>query len=113
MSVRRFLRLGNPTDVHQDLLINNNVNHNKANQWELEANARDQRQARENARDQVVIGWEGGASFLKPITERSKAKPKQFWITFDTQFKTALFNMAITYTGVSLLENMTLFIIFI
>ena len=55
------------------------------NQWELKANTRDQRQARENACDQVAIGF-GFASdwlsrwreFFKPITERSKAKPKQF-----------------------------------
>ena len=53
--------------------------------------------ARENACDQVAIGF-GFASdwlnswreFFKPITERSKAKPKQSPIIFDTQLKTAL-----------------------
>ena len=55
------------------------------NQWELEENTRNQRQARENAYDQVAIGF-GFApdwlrrwrEFFKPITERSKPKPKQF-----------------------------------
>ena len=55
------------------------------------------RQARENARVQLAIGF-GFAShwlrkwreFCQPITERSKAKPKQTRITFDTQLKTAL-----------------------
>ena len=50
------------------------------NQWELEANTRERRQARENGCDQVAIGF-GFASdrwreFFKQITERSKAKPK-------------------------------------
>ena len=41
------------------------------NQWEIQANTHNRRQARENACDQVaidfglhVIGWEGGASFF-------------------------------------------------
>ena len=50
----------------------------------LKANTRNQRQARENACDQVAIGF-GFASdwlrrwreFFKPIIEHSKAKPKQ------------------------------------
>ena len=66
------------------------------NQWELKVNTRDRRKARENACDQAAIGF-GLVSdwlsrwheFYKPITERSKAKPKQFRITFDTQLKTA------------------------
>ena len=37
-----------------------------------------------------LIGW-GGASFFKPIPERSEVKPLQSWITFDTQLKIALF----------------------
>ena len=48
------------------------------NQWELKANTCDRHQARENACDQVAIGWVGGASFFKPITERSKANQKIF-----------------------------------
>ena len=62
------------------------------NQWELEANTHDRRQARENASDQVAIGfglciwlvdlWQ---EFFKPITEWNKAKPKQFRITSETQ----------------------------
>ena len=66
-------------------MANHKKLNNTMNQWELEANTRDQRQARENACDQVAIGF-GFVSdwlrrwrdFLKPITERSKAKRKQF-----------------------------------
>ena len=54
------------------------------NQWELEANTRNRRQARENARDEVVIGlgfaydWlSRWREFFKPMTEPSKAKPKK------------------------------------
>ena len=39
-----------------------------------------------------LIGWVGGLSFFKPIIERSKARPKQFRITFDTQLKTTTLN---------------------
>ena len=54
-------------------------------QWELEENTRNLCQARENACDQVAIGF-GFASdwlskwreFYQPITERSKAKPNYF-----------------------------------
>ena len=53
--------------------------------------------AREKAGGQVVIGF-GFASdwlrkwreFFRPITGRSKAKPKQSLITFNTQLKIAL-----------------------
>ena len=54
-------------------------------------------QARENASDQVAIGFSfasdwlrGWCEFSRPITERSKAKPMQSRITFDTQLKIAL-----------------------
>ena len=54
--------------------------------------------ARENAADQVVIafrvhliGRESGASFFRPITDRSKANPKYSRITFDIQLKMSLF----------------------
>ena len=47
--------------------------------------------------DQVEIGFSfasywlrGWREFSRPITERNKAKPMQFWITFDTQLKIAL-----------------------
>ena len=63
--------------------ITTNVN-NKTNQWEL-SNTRNQRQARENACDQVAIGFDFVSDwlsrwheFFNPITERSKVKPKQF-----------------------------------
>ena len=38
----------------------------------------------------LLIGRESGASFFKPITKRSNAKPKKTQITFDTQVKTAV-----------------------
>ena len=54
------------------------------NQSELEANTRNRCQARENACEQVVIGlsftsdwWRKWREIFQPITERSKAKPKQ------------------------------------
>ena len=53
-------------------------------QSELEANTCNWRQARENACDQVMIGFGLVSRWLKkwreicsPITEHSKAKPKQ------------------------------------
>ena len=49
---------------------------------------------RENAGDQVMIAsdWSiGWREFSGPITKRSKAKPMQSQITFDTQLKIALF----------------------
>ena len=54
------------------------------NQSELEANTCHRRQARENACEQVAIGlsftsdwWRKWREVFQPITERSKAKPKQ------------------------------------
>ena len=50
--------------------------------------------ARENAGDQVMIAsdWlRGWREFSGPITKRSKAKPMQSQITFDTQLKIAMF----------------------
>ena len=54
------------------------------NQSELEANTSNRSQARENACEQVVIGlsftsdWsEKWREIFWPITERSRAKPKQ------------------------------------
>ena len=93
------------------------TNHNKHKhneQWKLEANTRNRRKARENASYQVAIGF-GFASdwlswwreFFKPITERSKAKPKQFRITFDTQLKTAL------EQWLSLVSNQVLFVFWV
>ena len=35
----------------------------------------------------ILQGWR---EFSRPITEHGKAKPMQFWITFDTQSKIAL-----------------------
>ena len=54
------------------------------NQSELEANTCHRRQERENACEQVAIGlsftsdwWRKFREIFQPITERSKAKPKQ------------------------------------
>ena len=51
----------------------------------------------ENSSDQVAIGFgfasdwlRGWREFCRPITQRSKAKPMQSRITFDTQLKIAL-----------------------
>ena len=67
------------------------------NQSELEASTFHRRQARENACEQVAIGlsftsdwWRKWHEIFQPITERSKAKPKQNANNFDTQMKTAL-----------------------
>ena len=66
-----------------------------ANQYEFGVTK--QRQARENARVQLAIGFGFASHWLgkwheicQPITERSKVKPKQTRITFDTQLKTVL-----------------------
>ena len=54
-------------------------------------------QARENANDQVAIDFSFVSDWLskwhefsRPITERSKEKPIQSRITFDTRLKIAL-----------------------
>ena len=64
------------------------------NQWKLEADTRHWCQARENARDYVAVGFGFASDWLrrwreifKPITERSKAKPKRFRITFETKME--------------------------
>jgi len=61
------------------------------NQSELEANTCNRRQARENACEQVAIGFGFTSDWsrtwreiFEPITERSKAKPKQTQNAFDT-----------------------------
>ena len=53
------------------------------NQWDLKADKRNRRQARENACDQVTIAFSLASDWLRkwreffePIRERSKAKPK-------------------------------------
>ena len=77
------------------------ANHNKRKQHDepmrTEANTRNQRQARENACDQVAIGFASDwlsrwREFFKLISYHTaqKAKPKQFRITFDTQLKTTV-----------------------
>ena len=67
------------------------------NQSELKVSTCNRPQARENASHQVVIGFSFASDWLrglreisKPITERSKAKPMQSRITFDTQLKIVL-----------------------
>ena len=66
-------------------------------QWELRLETVNLLKARENASDQVVFGFSFTFDWLRlwrefsgPITQRSKAKPKQYNITFDTQLETAL-----------------------
>ena len=74
------------------------ANHNKCKktQWTNENSKQihvtDAKRGKTRATDQVAIGFGSNwlAIFFKPITERSKAKPKQFRITCDTQLKTAL-----------------------
>ena len=63
----------------------------------IEANTRNQRQAREHACDQVTIGFSLAfdwlrkwREFFEPIREHSKAKSKQTHITFDTRLNTVL-----------------------
>ena len=70
-------------------------------QWELRVETANLLKAREKARekasDQVVFGFSLTFDWIRlwrefsgPITQRSKAKPKQYNITFDTQLETAL-----------------------
>ena len=66
-------------------------------EWELRVETANFLKARENARNQVVFGFSFTFDWLRlwrefsgPITQRSKAKPKQYNITFDTQLETAL-----------------------
>ena len=68
------------------------------NQWELEANTRNRRQARENVCDQVAIGFgfasdwlRGGASFLNQSQSVVKQKQSNSAITFDSQLKKPLY----------------------
>ena len=67
------------------------------NQSKLEVNTCSRREARENVRERVMIGFRFTSDwlkkwreFFKPITERNTAKPKQMRISFYTQVKTAL-----------------------
>ena len=62
-----------------------------------QVNTRNRCQARENGSDQVAIGFSFASDWLgrwreisKAVTKRSKAKPMQPRITFDTQLKIAL-----------------------
>ena len=61
-----------------------------------QVNARNRPEARENESDQVAIGFSFESCWLRGwrevsrrIAERSKAKPRQSRITFDTQSKIA------------------------
>ena len=77
---------------------NHNSQENIArSQLELEVKSRELPEAREKASDQVAIvhtfesGWSRKwRKFSGPILYRNKAKPKQSWITFDTELKIAL-----------------------
>ena len=66
-------------------------------QSEIEVNICNRRKARENAYDQVTIGFgfhwlRKWREFCQPIAEHSGVKPKQIEsvITFNTQLKTSL-----------------------
>ena len=70
------------------------------NQSKLEAITCRRRKARENAQEQVAIGFGFTSDWLrnlresfKPITKRSNTKPKQTQITFDSHVKIALFSI--------------------
>ena len=74
-------------------------------QWELKVNTCNRPQARENSNVQVANGFSfasdwlrGWREFSRPITERSKVKPMQPRITFDTQLKISLTEEAKTIT---------------
>ena len=67
------------------------------NQSELKVNTHNRSQGRENASDQVAIGFSftsdwlrGWHKLFRPITECSKAKQTQSWITFNTQLQISL-----------------------
>ena len=67
------------------------------NQSKLEANTCSRHEARENVREQVVIGFGFNSEWLRkwreilqPITEPSNATQKQRRITFGTRVKIAL-----------------------
>ena len=66
-------------------------------EWELRVETANFLKARENTSNQVVFGFSFTFDWLRLwrefsglITQRSKAKPKQYNITFDTQLETAL-----------------------
>ena len=76
---------------------------NTINQSEFEANPCRRRQARENACEQVTIGFAFAFHWLRSgasLTNQSQNVVKQTQITFDTQLKTALYIQMseITYT---------------
>ena len=63
-------------------------------------------QARENAGDQVAIGFSFESDWLRekressgPITERSETKPMRSWITFNAQLKIALMGQKSRLSG--------------
>ena len=69
----------------------------RASQSELKLKTREMSKARENASGKTrlvqvlnLIGWEGGTIFSGPIAQRCEAKPKKFWITWDTLKKKLL-----------------------
>ena len=88
---RHLFRYGGLSDVKPkpkqlQWPITTNEN-NAADQWELEANTRNKRQARENACDQVTIDFGFASDWssrwcecFKPITERNYYCLSPFWI---------------------------------
>ena len=66
-------------------MANHNTRKQRNEPMKTRSNNTNRRQARENACDQATIGFDFASDwlrkwreFFKPITERSKAKPKQF-----------------------------------
>ena len=86
-------------------LANHSRRKQRMNQSELDASTCNLRQARENACEQITIGFSFTSDwlrkwrefFLSPITERIRAKPKQTQIIFDTELRTT--HILKTYLG--------------
>ena len=66
--------------------------------WELKVTVNLLESPRKNASDEggdlfyfdILLGWDGGGASFVNQSQRSKVKPKQSKVTFDTKLKTAL-----------------------
>ena len=60
-----------------------------------------------------LIGWETKVNFSLPITEQSKAKPMQFWLTFATHLNFLNIEIGVDQlTGKRLLFTLVLHTVF-